>query len=110
MKAFDSLLWLIPAGQKENQIGRYKKFGIKLNTIDKTADYDTDNFKEVSNKGSKKAWARLLQKIYEADPYICPYRSSGMKIIAVIMDKEAIEKIFNHFDKKRASLEEKVTS
>lgn len=58
---------------KAAQVGRYDKFSIKTDIIDKTADNDTDDYKEVSNsKGSKRAWARLIRKIYEVDPFVCP--------------------------------------
>ena len=96
---------------KAKQVGRYEKFGIKVNASDETALTDTEDYKEVmDSKGSKRAWARLIQKIYEIDPFICPLCESEMKIIAVIQDKSAIEKIISHLEKKRAPPEEMLVS
>jgi hypothetical protein len=96
---------------KAKQVGRYEKFGIKVNAADETALTDTEDYKEVmDSKGSKRAWTRLIQKIYEIDPFICPLCESEMKIIAVIQDKSAIEKIISHLEKKRAPPEEMLVS
>jgi len=43
-----------------------------------------------------KSWARLIQKIYEVDPLICPKCQGRMKIIAFIGDEEVIRKIAKH--------------
>jgi hypothetical protein len=39
---------------------------------------------EVTDKASRKAWARLLAKVYEIDPLVCPKCGSEMRVIAVI--------------------------
>jgi len=44
----------------------------------------------------RKAWARLIQKIYEVDPLTCPKCSGTMKIISFIEREEIIEKILKH--------------
>ncbi len=44
----------------------------------------------------KQAWARLLAKVYEVDPFVCPRCGSEMKVIAVIQDTEEIKKILAH--------------
>jgi hypothetical protein len=41
----------------------------------------------------RKAWARLIQKIYEVDPLICSKCQGSMKIIAFIEQEEVIKKI-----------------
>jgi len=48
------------------------------------------------SKQSRKNWARLIQKIYEVDPLICPKCSGQMKVISVIEDEEVIKKILKH--------------
>lgn len=58
---------------------------------------DPEN-KEVPDEASKKAWARLIKKVYEVDPLICPKCGSEMKIvamqfIAIVQDRDEIEKI-----------------
>jgi len=44
----------------------------------------------------RKAWARLIQKIYEVDPLTCPKCHGSMKIIAFIEQEEVIKKILKH--------------
>jgi hypothetical protein len=51
---------------------------------------------DVSSKKWRKNWARLIQKIYEVDPLICPKCQGGMRIIAFIEDDQAIKKILKH--------------
>ena len=41
-------------------------------------------------------WARLIQKIYEVDPLICPNCRGVMRIISIIEDQEVINKILGH--------------
>jgi hypothetical protein len=57
--------------------------------------------------GLNRSWARLIQKIYEVDPLICPRCGEMMKIIAFIEDYKIVKKILDYlgiyeFDKKRA--------
>jgi len=51
---------------------------------------------DVSSKGSKKSWARLIRKIYEVDPLACPKCTGQMRIIAFIENQEIIRKILTH--------------
>ena len=44
----------------------------------------------------KQTWARLLAKVYEVDPCVCPVCGSEMKLIAVIQDPEEIKTILTH--------------
>jgi hypothetical protein len=39
---------------------------------------------EVDILAYKRAWARLLSKVYEIDPLVCPKCGAEMKVIAVI--------------------------
>lgn len=97
---------------KAKRDGRYEKVLIKKSgyTQVKESNLPDNEFNEASDKSSKQSWARLIQKIYEVDPLVCPLCGSEMKIAAVIMDKESIENIINHMDKKRAPLEVKMVS
>ena len=45
---------------------------------------------------SRKSWARLIQKIYEVDPLICPLCRGPMRVISAIEDQPVIKKILNH--------------
>jgi uncharacterized protein YbaR (Trm112 family) len=51
---------------------------------------------EMSSKESRQNWARLIQKIYEVDPLVCPKCHGSMKIIAFIEEVDIIEKILRH--------------
>jgi hypothetical protein len=48
---------------------------------------------EMSFSEAKQNWARLIQKIYEVDPLICPKCQGTMKIISIIDDFDIIEQI-----------------
>ncbi len=44
-------------------------------------------------------WARLIAKIYEIDPLVCPQCGEEMKVVAVIMDSVGVDKILRHLVK-----------
>jgi len=54
---------------------------------------------EVTVHARKRAWARLLAKVYEIDPLVCPKCGSEMKVIAVIHDPVEIRDILAHLVK-----------
>ena len=56
----------------------------------------TAQFTEVSASAAKRAWARLIKQVYEADPLMCPRCTGPMRIIAFIEQPEVIEKILTH--------------
>ena len=43
-----------------------------------------------------RSWARLIKKVYEADPLICPRCKGPLKIISLIDTPSVIEKILRH--------------
>jgi hypothetical protein len=47
----------------------------------------------VSSRESRSAWARLIAKVYEADPLLCRRRGSPMRIVAVITEPQQVRKI-----------------
>jgi len=49
-----------------------------------------------NSKAYRKNWARLIQKIYEADPLLCPKCQARMRIISSIEDPEVIKKMLKH--------------
>jgi len=51
---------------------------------------------ELTDKAFRRNWARLIQKIYEVDPLLCPRCFSEMRIISVIEDPDVMEKILKH--------------
>lgn len=54
---------------------------------------------DVSHKKSKACWARLIAKVYEVDPMICPKCSCEMRVIAIITSEYEIKKILRHLVK-----------
>ena len=54
---------------------------------------------EVDADYRKQAWARLLAKVYEIDPLVCPKCGSEMTVIAVIQDPVEIRVILAHLVK-----------
>lgn len=51
---------------------------------------------QENSKAFRKNWARLIQKIYEVDPLICPKCKGAMKIISFIEDPSIIREILAH--------------
>ena len=49
-----------------------------------------------NEKAFRKNWARLIQKIYEVDPLVCPKCQGSMRIISFIEDPSVIRDILNH--------------
>jgi hypothetical protein len=43
---------------------------------------------ELTSKAFRKNWARLIQKIYEFDPLLCPRCNGSMYVIACIDDDQ----------------------
>ena len=48
------------------------------------------------SREQRRKWSRLLQKIYEVDPLICPKCQGAMRIISSIEDGEIIKAILKH--------------
>ena len=67
--------------------GRRKRQG----TCESDFVVEDDNY-----KGANKSWARLIKKIYEVDPLICPKCKGQMRIIAFIDDYKVVRKILDY--------------
>ena len=104
-QTFDVLEWLaamcshIP--NRGEQMVRY--YGYYSNVCrgkrkKENRDNAIPNIIEDSNTSpaQRKAWARLIQKIYETDPLCCPKCCGTMKIIAWVEQPEIIQKILKH--------------
>ena len=50
----------------------------------------------VPESACRSAWARLLAKIYEVEPLVCPRCCSKMCILAMITDPGEVKKILRH--------------
>jgi len=45
---------------------------------------------------ARATWARLIRKVYEADPLECPQCKGPMRVIALIEDLGVIRRILEH--------------
>ncbi len=59
----------------------------------------TESEEEVDIDARKRAWARLLAKVYEVDPFVCPKCGAEMKVIAIIEDADELKRILRHLMK-----------
>jgi hypothetical protein len=53
---------------------------------------------DISTKACRKSWARLIRKIYESDPLICPKCQGAMRIISSIKDQEVVKTILQYLN------------
>ena len=106
-ESFTALDWLarlvthIP--NKGEQLVRYygyysnKSRGMRKKTdidIETPAPVDSD----ITKKELRRNWARLIQKIYQTDPLLCPKCSGHMRIISIIEDLAIVKKILIHLN------------
>lgn len=49
-----------------------------------------------NNKALRENWARLIQKIYEVDPLVCPHCKETIRIISFIEDAQVVRNILRH--------------
>ena len=47
-------------------------------------------------KARRRSWARLLRRIVEVDPLLCPDCGAKMRIVSVITDPEVVDRILGH--------------
>jgi hypothetical protein len=104
-KTYEALDWLaqlvthIPY-KGEQMIRYYGYYSNKSRGMRKKADteYQVPALIEspVSSAAFRRNWARLIQKIYEIDPLLCPKCLGPMKVISFIEDGAIIKKILIH--------------
>ena len=84
----------------EQMVRYYGFFSNKSRGLRKKAGTDDDVpaliDSDISRQAFRKNWARLIQKIYNVDPLLCPKCQGSMKIISFIEDEEVISKILKH--------------
>lgn len=106
-KTFDALEWLaamcVHVPDKGEQMVRY--YGYYSNVArGKRQKAGCDNAEayvlepQLTDKAFRKSWARLIQKIYEVDPLVCPACGGAMRVIAFIEDQDVIRKILTHLN------------
>jgi len=58
-----------------------------------------NTFEGVELSERKQAWAKLIAKVYEVDPLVCPKCGWDMKVVAIIEDPAEIRRILRHLIK-----------
>jgi hypothetical protein len=56
---------------------------------------------DTFTRSRRSSWARLLRKVLEVDPMVCPQCGSGLKIVAVITDPLTVDRILRHLESGR---------
>ena len=74
----------------------------KLNKTGNLIKLKPDVEKLPGRNSSRQSWARLLKKVYEVDPFICLKCGGDMKIIAIITNRVAIDKIIDYLEKNKS--------
>lgn len=104
-KTFEALDWLaqlvthIP--NKGEQMVRYYGYYSNVSRWKRKKDELDDVIPciqepELTDRAFRHNWARLIQKIYEVDPLVCPKCTGPMRVIAFIEQAEVIRKILQH--------------
>jgi len=97
---------------KANEDGSLAKFAYRHETSgDVQPEQPSDDYTEtVSSKSSRQSWARLIQKVYEVDPLICPKCSHKMRIVAIINEPSEVNKILECLKRNHAPPFDKVVT
>jgi hypothetical protein len=75
--------------------GRKKRApGLAFQPVDKQTQGDDDSFR----KQCRSNWARLIKKIYEVDPLVCPKCNGVLTIISFLEDPAVIKRILVHLN------------
>ena len=104
-RIFAALEWLaamcshIP--DKGGQMVRYYGYYSNVSRGKRQMNLEDDSIpciieSDGNSKACRKNWARLIQKIYETDPLVCPKCQGAMRVISSIEDPSVIRAILNH--------------
>jgi hypothetical protein len=105
-KEFTGLEWLAnicshipnPREHMVRYYGQYSNAARGKRKKQEAADLPAPKINEplASKKEFRRNWARLIQKVYEVAPLLCPKCGGAMRVIAFIEDQSVIEKILKH--------------
>lgn len=70
--------------------GEYARFHPHWHVL---VDATTVEAPDAWSKLRKQSWARLLRKVYEIDPFVCPKCQGAMSVVAIIEDPKELAKI-----------------
>jgi len=61
---------------------------------------DDDGLTDLERRARRRAWARLIRRIYEVDPLVCTSCGCEMRIVSVILEHRVITRIFRSLARK----------
>lgn len=103
VKEFSCLEWMVAlvshipdrGGQTVRYYGHYSN--VTRGRLKKENSEPEYHIIEDGCPGSlNRSWARLIQKIYEVDPLICPRCGGDMRVIALLEDYKVVKKILDY--------------
>jgi hypothetical protein len=88
---------------KARQDGSLDKYGFGMGKKDEPAPgYPDSSVETITRREVKSAWARMIKKVYETDPLVCPKCGEKMRVLAVITNRQEIRKILEHLRRNKA--------
>ena len=80
--------------------GRIRKSCAQAVSTDAGTNTDGDGDNSDFSKQARSTWARLIRKIFEADPLICSC-GTRMRIVSFITDPRVVDRILRHRESER---------
>lgn len=80
--------------------GRRKKGKEQPLTPGHSRDREDDGLTDSERRARRRAWARLIRRVYEVDPLVCTNCGGEMQIVSVILEHRVIAKILGHLARK----------
>ena len=59
--------------------------------------HPTDQESDFTSE-TRRTWARLLRKVFEVDPLLCPRCGGELKVVSVIADPRVVDRILKHLE------------
>ena len=72
--------------------GKLKKLGLEKPPADESLEIEA----HPAGRRPSANWAKIIRRVYEIDPLVCPESGAGMRLIAVIDDEFVVRKILKH--------------
>lgn len=76
--------------------GRRKKGKENALTPGRPRLEEDDGLTDAERRARRRAWARLIRRIYEVDPLVCTSCGGEMRIVSVILEHRVITRILGH--------------
>ncbi len=73
----------------------------QLSTKGEGRHAEPDGLTPAQRQAQRRAWARLVRRVYELNPLVCEKCGGEMRIISVILDPAVITTILEHLRRKR---------